>query len=54
MTPDFAQFLLATPKAERVGKVFKLTRAQTGQPIGIVKSGRDRRQDWPDGGGSCQ
>jgi len=33
MTPDFATFLLDTPKAERTGRLFKLTGLQTGKPI---------------------
>jgi integrase len=33
MTPDFAQWLLQTPEAERVGRVFKLNGLQTGKPI---------------------
>ena len=39
MTPDFAQFLAETPEAERYGRVFKLTRTQTKQPIGSGKVG---------------
>ena len=37
MTPDFAQLLLATLDSKRVGKVFKLARAQTEKPMGIGK-----------------
>ena len=33
MTPDFAQWLLQTPEAERHGRVFKLNGLQTGKPI---------------------
>jgi integrase len=33
MTPDLAQFLQATPEAERVGPVFKLTNRTTGKPF---------------------
>jgi hypothetical protein len=33
MTPDFAQWLLATPEAERHGRVFKLNGLQTGKSI---------------------
>jgi integrase len=33
MTPDFAEFLLKTPLADRRGLVFKITGLQTGQPI---------------------
>ncbi|REJ66661.1 MAG: site-specific integrase [Planctomycetota bacterium] len=33
MTPDFARFLLKTPKAERSGKVFRLIGLSTGIPI---------------------
>jgi integrase len=33
MTPDFAQWLLTTPEAERVGPVFKLTDVRNGQPL---------------------
>jgi integrase len=34
MTPDFAAFLLATPEAERVGRVFPLPDPETGREIG--------------------
>jgi len=34
MTPDLAQFLAETPEAERVGRVFKLSRERGGEPIG--------------------
>ena len=33
MTPDFAEWLLRTPEAERQGRVFKLNGLQTGEPI---------------------
>jgi integrase len=33
MTPDFAEFLLETPLADRRGPVFKIIGLQTGQPI---------------------
>ena len=33
MTPDFAQWLLQTPEAERVGRVFKVNGLKTGRPI---------------------
>jgi integrase len=33
MTPDFAQFLLRTPTAERTGRVFRLVGLNTGKPI---------------------
>ena len=33
MTPDFAEFLLATPEHERHGRVFRLIGLQTGEPI---------------------
>jgi integrase len=33
MTPDFAEWLLTTPEAERAGRVFKLNGLQTGKPI---------------------
>jgi integrase len=33
MTPDFAEFLLKTPQAERSGRVFKLLGLETGRPI---------------------
>jgi integrase len=39
MTPDFAEFLQTTPEAERVGRVFKLTRERGGEPIGPGKVG---------------
>ena len=39
MTPDFAQFLAATPEAERVGPVFKLACQRGGKPIGPGKVG---------------
>jgi integrase len=34
MTPDFAEFLMRTPKAERHGRVFKLVDVETGAPLG--------------------
>ncbi len=40
MTPDFAEFLLKTPEAERTGRVFMLTCPATGKPIGT-------QQGWP-------
>lgn len=39
MTPDFAQWLLETPEAERVGRVFKLPRERGGEPMGPGKVG---------------
>jgi len=33
MTPDFADFILATPEAERHGRVFRLNEVETGIPI---------------------
>jgi integrase len=39
MTPDFSQFLTETPAADRVGKVFKLTRERGGDSIGVGKVG---------------
>ena len=33
MTPDFEDFLLATPEAERHGRVFRLVGLKTGKPI---------------------
>jgi integrase len=33
MTPDFAEFLIKTPRGERSGPVFKILGLQTGQPI---------------------
>ena len=39
MTPDFAQWLLETPEAERVGLVFKLARERGGKQIGPGKVG---------------
>ena len=32
MTPDFAEFLLQTPEAQRVGRVFKLNAAGNVEP----------------------
>ena len=40
MTPDFAQWLLQTPEAERTGRVFKLNGLQTGEPITPGRIGR--------------
>jgi integrase len=40
MTPDFAQFLQATPEAERVDRVFDLTVRATGKPIVPKEVGR--------------
>jgi len=39
MTPDFAQFLAATPKDERVGRVFKLLDQRFQQPIAAHRVG---------------
>jgi len=39
LTPDFAHFLAETPEAERVGRVFKLSRERGGEPIGLGKVG---------------
>ena len=33
MTPDCAEFLLQTPEAERVGRVFAIVGLDTGRPI---------------------
>ncbi len=33
MTPDFAEWLLTTPEAERVGRVFKLVSLRGGRPL---------------------
>jgi integrase len=33
MTPDFAEFLLGTPEAERVGRVFRLNVTGTSTPL---------------------
>jgi integrase len=40
MTPDFAQFLQATPEAERVGRVFHLDSATTGEPMTTPEAGK--------------
>ena len=40
MVPDFAEMLLATPEAERVGRVFKLTDQRTHQPLTVNQIGR--------------
>jgi len=40
MTPDFAEWLLRTPQAERHGRVFKLNGLQTGTPITGKRVGR--------------
>ena len=40
MTPDFAELLLATPEAERQGRVFKLNGRPTGQPMTVKRVGR--------------
>lgn len=40
MTPDFAQWLLETPEADRVGQVFKLTSRNTGRPMTPQEVGR--------------
>ncbi len=40
MTPDFAQFLQATPEAERVGPAFKLIATKTGKPMIHKEVGR--------------
>jgi integrase len=40
MTPDFAEWLLQTPEAERVGRVFKVNGLQTGEPISLERVGR--------------
>jgi integrase len=37
MTPDFAEFILATPKEEREGPVFKLTGVYTKEPITLKR-----------------
>jgi integrase len=37
MTPDFAEFILKTPKEERVGSVFKLNGYNTGEPITLKR-----------------
>jgi integrase len=38
-TPDFAQWLMQTPQAEREGLVFKLARERGGKPMGLGKVG---------------
>ena len=40
MTPDFAQWLLQTPEAERVGRVFKLMAEHVQQADGTREVGR--------------
>jgi len=35
MVPDFAEWLLETPEAERVGRVFKLPSLIDGQPLAL-------------------
>lgn len=40
MTPDFAEFLLATPEAERRGQVFKMDGLLTGKPMTSRRVGR--------------
>jgi integrase len=40
MTPDFAEWLLHTPEAERVGRVFKVNGLQTRAPISPKRVGR--------------
>jgi integrase len=40
LTPDFAQWLLQTPEAERHGRVFKVNSLQTGKPIAPGRVGR--------------
>ena len=39
MTPDFAEFLLATPEHERHGRVFRLIGLTTGEPIAAEYAG---------------
>lgn len=39
MTPDFAEWLLTTPEAERVGPVFRLTDRRTGKPLTAKRAG---------------
>jgi integrase len=40
MTPDFAEFILATPQEERVGPVFKITGFFTGEPVTLKRISR--------------
>ena len=40
MTPDFAQFVLATPEAERAGFVFPLPDRRDGRQVGHKQAGR--------------
>ncbi len=40
MTPDFAEFLLKTPRRERTGPVFKLTSLLSGEPMSVTRVGR--------------
>ena len=54
MTPDFAEFLLQTPEAERVGLVFKLNAAGTSTPLTAPFRGEAGCRDWGKGGGDRQ
>jgi integrase len=40
MTPDFAEWLLATPEAERHGRVFALAKRKTGGPLTLESTSR--------------
>ena len=40
MTPDFAEWLLQTPEAKRVGPVFRMIGLQTGESITGKRAGR--------------
>ncbi|MCX7429206.1 MAG: tyrosine-type recombinase/integrase [Planctomycetia bacterium] len=40
MTPDFAEWLLATPEAERHGPVFALAKRETGGPLTLESTSR--------------
>lgn len=40
MTPDFAEFILATPEAERHGLVFKVTSQTSGNQMSLKRIGR--------------
>lgn len=40
MTPDFAEFLMAMPKSERKGRVFKINSLTTGNPMSLKRVSR--------------
>jgi integrase len=39
-TPDFSEFLLATPKSDRQGRVFKINSLTTGKPMTVKRISR--------------